>query len=74
MPPLIDRDVCTGCGTCEDCCPLDVIYMNEAGDEPVIKYPRECWHCGSCRQDCPVEAISIEFPLEVMLPAGVLPY
>ena len=74
MPPVIDRETCTQCGTCEDSCPLDVIYTDSDSGEPVIKYPDECWHCGSCRQDCPVEAISIVFPLRVMVPAGVLPY
>lgn len=61
MPPLIDWEVCTLCGTCADRCPLDVIYLED--DEVVVKFPDECWHCGACRQDCPVEAISIEFPM-----------
>jgi NAD-dependent dihydropyrimidine dehydrogenase PreA subunit len=74
MPPIIDRDECTACGECEDRCPLDVIYMDENEQRPLVKYPYECWHCGSCRQDCPVGAIRIEFPVQVMIPAGVLPY
>jgi NAD-dependent dihydropyrimidine dehydrogenase PreA subunit len=53
---------------------LDVIYADESSNDPVIKYPDECWHCGSCRQDCPVGAIRIVFPLQMMVPAGVLPY
>lgn len=74
MPPVIDREICAGCGNCEDSCPLDVIYMDEAGEAPVVKYPDECWHCGSCRQDCPEGAIRIVFPLQVMISAGALPY
>ena len=73
-PPVIDKEICTGCGTCEDTCPLDVIYMDEEENKSLIKYPDECWHCGSCRQDCPVEAIEIRFPLRMMIPAGVVPY
>ena len=74
MPPVIDKNMCTGCGTCEDACPLDVIYMDPEGNRSYIKYPDECWHCGSCRQDCPEEAIEIRFPLRMMIPAGVVPY
>ena len=74
MPPTIDREICTSCGTCEDSCPLDVIYADASTNDPVIQYPDECWHCGSCRQDCPVGAIRIAFPLQMMVPAGVLPY
>ena len=74
MPPVIDKNLCTGCGTCEDACPLDVIYMDLKEGRSHIKYPDECWHCGSCRQDCPETAIVIRFPLRMMVPAGVVPY
>ena len=74
MPPVIERELCTGCGICEDSCPLDVIYMNEEESIPFIKYPEECWHCGSCRQDCPEEAITIRFPLRIMVSAVIIPY
>jgi len=74
MPPVIDAHLCTGCGTCEDACPLDVIYMETETNRPSIRYPDECWHCGSCRQECPEEAISIRFPLRVLIPAGIVPY
>jgi adenylylsulfate reductase, subunit B len=74
MPPVIDAHLCTGCGICEDACPLDVIYMDAETSRPSIRYPDECWHCGSCRQECPEEAISIRFPLRVLIPAGIVPY
>ena len=74
MPPVFDAGLCTGCGTCEDTCPLDVIYMDEQNGLSFAKYPEECWHCGSCRQECPVAAIQIRFPLRVMVAAGVVPY
>ena len=74
MPPVFDASLCTGCGTCEDTCPLDVIYMDEQNGLSFAKYPEECWHCGSCRQECPVEAVQIRFPLRVMVAAGVVPY
>ena len=74
MPPVFDARLCTGCGTSEDTCPLDIIYMDEQNGLSFAKYPEECWHCGSCRQECPVEAIQIRFPLRVMVAAGVVPY
>ncbi len=68
MPPVIDYEKCTGCGTCEALCPGDVIYMkgSQKSLTPYLKYPEECWHCGSCRQDCPEEAISIVFPPDML--------
>jgi len=74
MPPVFNYNRCTGCGTCEDTCPLDVIYMDDENNCSFAKYPEECWHCGSCRQECPEEAIQIRFPLRVMVAAGVVPY
>jgi len=74
MPPVIDRGLCVGCGICEDPCPLDVIYMDEEAKKPCIKYPEECWYCGSCRQDCSEGAIQIQFPLQMLLSAGLAPY
>ena len=41
MPPVIAKDLCTGCGTCEDYCPLDVIYMDDEEGKSFIKYPEE---------------------------------
>ncbi|MBW1996482.1 MAG: ferredoxin family protein [Deltaproteobacteria bacterium] len=67
MPPVIDRELCTGCGTCEDICPGDIIRMN--GDEPEVAYPEECFHCGACFLDCPEEAISYRIPIPMLLPA-----
>jgi NAD-dependent dihydropyrimidine dehydrogenase PreA subunit len=74
MPPVVNPELWTGCGACEDACPLDVIYMDPAANQSWIKYPEECWHCGSCRQECPEEAIEIRFPLRMLLSAGAIPY
>ena len=74
MPPVIDFAQCAGCGQCENSCPLDVIYFDAHRKEPEIRYPEECWHCGSCRLDCPEEAITIRFPMHILVSAGVAPY
>ena len=71
MPPVFLMDKCTGCGTCDEICPADAIYMTTAATEPqdlpYLKYPEECWHCGACRQDCPEEAIVIRFPPDMLI-------
>ncbi|MCL5960468.1 MAG: ferredoxin family protein [Chloroflexi bacterium] len=67
MPPIIDMDRCSGCGTCDLVCPGDLIHMDEVSSFPVVQYPDECWHCGCCRIVCPAEAIEIKFPLEVLV-------
>jgi NAD-dependent dihydropyrimidine dehydrogenase PreA subunit len=74
MPPVINKELCTGCGACEDSCPLDVIYMDHEENKSYVRYPDECWHCGSCRQECPESAVEIKFPLRMMVSAGMIPY
>ncbi len=49
----IDYSRCTGCGTCADNCPMDVIRMDEATKRPVIKYLADCMSCFLCERDCP---------------------
>jgi len=65
MPPVIDRQICNGCGRCEMYCPGDLIFLE--GEEKdskraFLRYAEECWHCGICRLECPVDAISYRFP------------
>jgi adenylylsulfate reductase, subunit B len=67
MPPIIDANSCSGCGTCDRHCPIDVIHLDKAKQLAVVKYPDECWHCGSCRLDCPQDAIRIVFPERMLL-------
>jgi len=61
MPLHIDKDVCTGCGICQDHCPEDVLKM--ADHRPRVEYPDECWLCGSCMMDCPSGAIKVAYDL-----------
>lgn len=65
MPPVIDRDTCSLCGSCVEDCPGYVLTMGEDG--PVVTYADECWHCGNCRISCPVDCISYEFPLSMLV-------
>jgi len=67
MPPVINKEKCTGCNICAEICPLDVIRKIDAGQTPDIRYPDECWHCNSCVLDCPEEAMSLRIPLPTEL-------
>jgi NAD-dependent dihydropyrimidine dehydrogenase PreA subunit len=55
----IDASLCTGCGTCADSCPLDVIRMDEKSGKAVAKYPEDCMLCLFCERDCPQKAIYV---------------
>jgi NAD-dependent dihydropyrimidine dehydrogenase PreA subunit len=65
VPPVINMDECTLCGSCVEDCPGYVLAMTEEG--PEVAYPEECWHCGNCRISCPVGCVSYEFPLSMMV-------
>ncbi|MHB1407074.1 MAG: 4Fe-4S dicluster domain-containing protein [Desulfitobacteriaceae bacterium] len=74
MPPVIDKDICTGCGQCDLACPIDVLAIDSTLQVAYPAYPDECWHCGSCRQECPVGCLEINFPLRMLICAGGIPY
>lgn len=55
----IDYGLCSGCGTCVEYCPLDVIRMNEETGKPFIMYLSDCMACFLCEVECPEEAIYV---------------
>ena len=57
---------CTGCGTCVDMCPGDVLALDEEKGLAYVAYPDECWYCGVCRIECPVEVVTYDFPIAMM--------
>lgn len=67
MPPVIDKTKCISCTTCAQICPLDVYGPVVKRQIPEVLYPNECWHCRACEFDCPVGAISMHYPLPMML-------
>jgi adenylylsulfate reductase subunit B len=73
MPPEIDFEKCTGCGTCVELCPLDVFFDTKGhgktkGKKPVVSHPEFCWHCNWCVNQCPVEgAVRLRTPLAMFL-------
>ncbi len=55
----IDTELCTGCGTCVESCPMDVLRMDDKTQKAVIKYPDDCQLCRFCEIDCPVDAVFV---------------
>ena len=52
----INEDICVGCGTCSEKCPIEAPYMEE--NIMVIDKDR-CFGCGVCAQLCPENAIKL---------------
>ena len=67
MPPVINEDRCTACGTCVNVCPQDVFFGSKKKAIPTIAYPDECWHCNACVLDCPEDAIELRIPLPMLM-------
>ena len=59
--PIVDEDLCIGCGRCEELCPA-VFELGDDGVAHVID-PEGCEAAGCCEEvaeECPVDAISLE--------------
>lgn len=67
MPPVINVERCTRCGTCADICTMHVFQRATADAPPAIAYPEECWHCTACIMDCPAKAVTLRLPLPYRL-------
>ncbi len=67
MPPIINKDRCSTCGTCVNVCPQDVFFGSKKKAVPAITYPEECWHCNACVLDCPKGAIELRIPLPMLM-------
>ncbi len=59
MRPVVDEELCIGCGGCEDICPG---IFNLVDDISKVVDPEGCDIqdcCEAAEENCPVEAISL---------------
>lgn len=61
MKPRIDRNACTGCGSCVRWCPQDAIEMV---DDRALIHTEGCIGCGECYTVCGFSAVKINFGRE----------
>ena len=53
----VDQDLCSGCGTCVEKCPVDAIGLNDSDIAEVNA--GYCLGCGVCAHFCPENAITL---------------
>ena len=64
--PWVNQEMCTGCGTCVEECPVGAIALDEHDLARIDE--QECIRCGTCHDVCPEEAVrhdSERIPQEV---------
>lgn len=57
--PVIDPQLCTGCGICVALCPTGALAQEE--QRAVLAAPDRCTYCRACEESCPEDAIALPF-------------
>jgi len=53
--PWISEELCTGCGTCVEECPVGAITLQT--DDLAVIDDETCIRCGTCHDNCPEHAV-----------------
>ncbi len=64
--PVVDENLCTGCGECRRACRFNAVVV--MAKKPMF-FPELCHSCGACTLACPTKAIT-----ETMREVGALEY
>ncbi len=53
----LDRQACSGCGTCIKICPHRVLAFSDK--KALLAFEGRCIECGACQLNCPDAAIEV---------------
>jgi len=58
MPNIeVDMELCDGCASCVEACPMDVLAIDKDRAKPI--HLDLCMSCRLCEVECPKEAIKV---------------
>ena len=57
--PMLDRNLCNGCGKCIPACPTSALGRLEG--KAALVFPDLCSYCAACETICPVGAIELPY-------------
>lgn len=55
----LERDRCTGCGTCREICPVGVFGDLDEAKRTTFDDRDACFNCGACVKQCPEDVLAI---------------